>query len=101
MYTLFVNLECKPGAEDAFRTAATDDATNSIQEPGCTRFDVYQEHDDPKRFVFIESYVDEEAFNAHKQTKHFTRWGQATKDIMAAASAVRCDDISLSDADHK
>lgn len=99
MYAIVVNLECTPGAEDAFREAALDDASNSVQEPGCVRFDVYQGLEDPKRFVFVEVYRDEDAFKAHTQTAHMARWQAATKDIRASVSLVRCTNLHPTDAD--
>ena len=101
MYAIVVNLECKPGAEETFRAAAMDDASNSVKEPGCVRFDVYQDSEDAKRFVFIEVYKDEEAFNAHRQTPHMARWVEATKDLRTASSVVRCANLFPSDADFK
>ena len=98
MYAIVVNLECNPGAEDAFLKAALDDASNSVQEPGCVRFDAYQDQADPKRFVFVEVYRDEDAFKAHTQTDHFARWNEATKDIRASASVVRCTNLHPTDA---
>ena len=99
MYAIVVNRECNPGAEDAFLKAALDDASNSVQEPGCVRFDAYQDQADPKRFVFVEVYHDEDAFKAHTQTAHYARWNEATKDIRASASVVRCTNLHPTDAD--
>ena len=99
MYAIVVTLECKPGSEDAFREAALDDASNSVQEPGCVRFDAYQDQSDPKRFVFVEVYRDEDAFKAHTQTAHYARWNEATKDIRASASIVRCTNLYPTDGD--
>lgn len=99
MYALVVNLECKPGMEEAFHTAAMDDASNSVKEPGCLRFDVYRDHEDQKHLIFIEVYQDEHAFKAHTQTEHFARWGEATKDIRKTISAVRCTNLFPSDSE--
>jgi autoinducer 2-degrading protein len=49
-----------------------DYARSSVSEdPGCRRFDVIQDQENPTRFAWCEIYDDEDAFEAHKQTEHF------------------------------
>ena len=41
---------------DDFKTATTENAKNSVKEPGIARFDVIQSLADPTRFVLVEVY---------------------------------------------
>lgn len=68
---------------DAFRKATEENARNSIQEPGIARFDIFQQNDDPSRFLFIEIYRDAAAVAAHKETAHYAKWRDTVEPMMA------------------
>ena len=50
------------------------------QEPGCRRFDVHQERDDPTLFLLVEEYADEAAFDAHRTSPHYLAFREDVKD---------------------
>ncbi len=54
MWVVHVHVHVKPDMVEAFKQAATENARNSVQEPGIARFDVIQQRDDPTRFVLVE-----------------------------------------------
>lgn len=41
------------------------------QEPGCIRYELWQNRDDPTDFNFVEEWESQEALNAHFKTVHF------------------------------
>ncbi|OAH29487.1 putative quinol monooxygenase [Serratia marcescens] len=43
------------------------------QEPLCIRYELCIDQQDPGHFIFIESWPDRAALDAHCQTEHFTR----------------------------
>jgi (4S)-4-hydroxy-5-phosphonooxypentane-2,3-dione isomerase len=45
--------------------------SNSDQEPGCLLYVVHQSVENPARIMLYEQYVDEAAFEDHKQTEMF------------------------------
>ena len=53
-------------------------------EPGCLRFDVIQDRDDPNLFYFYEVYRDEAALAAHRQTVHFKLYFEKSQPWLAA-----------------
>jgi len=53
-------------ALDIFRTLAH----ASRREPGCLRFDLYRDTDNPQRFNLIGVFVDEAAIRLHLETPH-------------------------------
>ncbi|MEM6285286.1 MAG: antibiotic biosynthesis monooxygenase [Chloroflexota bacterium] len=83
MHIVLVHIHIKPDSVDAFQTATLHNAINSYKEPGCARFDVIQQQDDPTRFVLIEVYIDEDASAAHKTTAHYKTWRETVADMMA------------------
>ena len=70
MHIVHVHVHVLPGTEDAFAAASLENARNSLTEPGVARFDVVQEVDDPRRFVLVEVYRDEDAAAADELRQH-------------------------------
>jgi len=84
MLVLLVTLTIKPEHLDAFLAAARDNAQHAVNdEPGCLRFDIVQNRDDPYSFRFYEVYKDDAALAAHRQTPHFKRYIEASAAWMA------------------
>jgi (4S)-4-hydroxy-5-phosphonooxypentane-2,3-dione isomerase len=83
MLIVHVFVHVKPDSVDAFTAATTDNARNSVREPGVVRFDVVQQEDDPTRFVLMEIYRTPEDPARHKQTAHYARWRDAVEPMMA------------------
>jgi quinol monooxygenase YgiN len=55
----------------AFRRRLLSHAATSREEPGCLRFDVYQETSRPAMFLLFEIYRDAAALEAHRGSAHF------------------------------
>ena len=81
MIALLVTIRIQPPHREAFMEAMLDDASHSVQdEPGCLRFDVLEDPDDPNRIFLYEVYRDEDALEAHRRAPHFLRWKHATRN---------------------
>ena len=53
-------------------------ASASVQEPGVRlRFDVFQDQDDPARFVLVEVYRSADGHATHRTTAHYAAWRAA------------------------
>ena len=64
--------------------ALMEDASGSVNnEPGCLRFDVLEDSEEPNRIYLMEEYRDEAAFQAHTQQPHMTQWRDTVKDWFA------------------
>ena len=87
MHIIIVPIQVKAGFKERFVEEIIADAKGSVtNEPGCLRFDVVQDNNDPNRVWLYEVYRDEEAFEAHTQTPHFIRWRDTTKDWIEETS---------------
>lgn len=82
MLILQVFLHVKPEFVDAFKEATQENSRNSVQEPGCLRFDVLQQKDDPTRFVLYEVYRQPGDLDSHRNTAHFFRWRDTVPEMM-------------------
>jgi quinol monooxygenase YgiN len=83
MLIVHVHVKVKPEYIQMFRTATLTNARESLKEPGVARFDVFQQQDDPARFVLVEAYRSSDAPAAHKQTPHYQAWRDTVESMMA------------------
>ncbi len=83
MLIVHVHVRVKPDCIEAFKEITTENARNSIKEPGIARFDLVQQVDDPARFVLVEVYRNVEATAAHKATPHYAAWRDRMESLMA------------------
>lgn len=76
-------LQVKPEFTEAFREACAANGRGAISsEPGCLRFDVFQDVEDPTKFTLFEIYASEEALQAHRETEHYQTWKSGTADMI-------------------
>lgn len=74
MIVIQVFIHVKPDMIEAFKALSLTNASNAVKEPGCARFDVIQQADDPTRFCFYEAYRSAEAQAYHRETAHYMNW---------------------------
>jgi autoinducer 2-degrading protein len=80
MYVLVVSAKVKPEQRSRFLEAIEDNAVSAVrEEPGCLRFDVVRDNDDPDHYLFYEVYRDEDAFATHRGSDYFARWREAAE----------------------
>src|SRR5881409_4491183 len=98
MVVLHVTSQVKPEHVSEFLEVVRYDAEHSENdEPGCLRFDVIQDKDDPNRFYFYEVYRDEAALEAHRKTPHFAVWRAAADALDGPTEPVRCKTVFPAD----
>ena len=99
MLVVHVHVHVKPEFVEAFRLATSENARNSVLEPGIARFDVLQQADEPTRFVLVEVYRSVEATVQHKETAHYAAWRDAVAEMMAEPrSSVKYGNVFPEDA---
>lgn len=75
------HLRVRPEAVERFRARIARHAHNSLaREPGCHRFDVHQEAEDPALFFLYEVYADAAALEAHRASEHYLQFREDVKD---------------------
>ena len=84
MYTVIVSLHVKPDMVDQFLEVMGENARASRRdEPGCLRFDVHRDNNDPNHFILYELYADERAFTEdHRATPHYEKWRAASAELL-------------------
>ncbi len=83
MFVIAVHFSIKPDHIDAFRQIVIRQAINSkTHEPGCLQFDVCEDPAKPGHFFLYELYTNPAAFDAHKQTPHFTEFSSSVEGMI-------------------
>jgi quinol monooxygenase YgiN len=62
--------QARPETADELRQRLIEMVRYTRVEPGCLRYDLHQDHDDPCRFAFIETWASPAALAIHDQTDH-------------------------------
>ena len=94
MHVTLVSVHVLPDHLDEFVDEVRVNHEGSIREPGCLRFDVLRDPDDPTRFLLYEAYVDAAAAAAHKETAHYLAFRDTVADWMAEPrTGVRWDGL--------
>ena len=88
MIVIAVEFVVEADNADAFRDRVLAHARNSLEEPGCLRFDVSRDQADTNRFLLYELYADETAFEAHRQTTHLAAFFDLARPMFAAAPRI-------------
>jgi autoinducer 2-degrading protein len=83
MVVVVVHIQVKPEFTSRFAEASSENARNSLREPGVAGFEVLQQMDDPEHFVLYEVYYKPEDQLAHRETEHYKLWRDTVADWMA------------------
>jgi autoinducer 2-degrading protein len=79
---ILVEVNVKPERLNDFLELIKFDAEHSEgDEPGCLRFDVLRDTEDPNKFFYYEVYKDADARAAHRETPHFRRYAAESADM--------------------
>ena len=90
MFILIVQVTVKAERIPEFRAAIEKNARLSVaSEADCLRFDVSVAEGAPNRFVFYEVYTSEEAWLAHRQTRHFLDYKATVEEMLESRELMR------------
>jgi len=64
-------------------------AAASREEAGCIEYRVFEDTEQPNRFVFVEEWADEEALQKHFRTPHIAEFMQAVPETIVAPPDVK------------
>jgi autoinducer 2-degrading protein len=101
MLAMWVKVRVKPEGRERFLQAIEVDALGSEKdEPGCLRFNVLHDQQEPNVYYFFEVYRDEAALEAHRAAPHYAVWRAAADTLDGPPQAARCDTVFPAAADY-
>lgn len=96
MFVVLVRVQVKPELLGEFKTAILKNAELSVQrDPGCVRFDVLQEEDDPTRWYFYEVYEREQAWLDHRESAHFRAFMEVGNRAIVTREVAKLTGINI------
>jgi quinol monooxygenase YgiN len=90
-----INLDIAPDQFDKFMAAAKENAVASAKDPGCREFSIVVLQDDPHHIMFFEVYDNAAGLDFHRQTDHFKKFQEATKDMVTKRDVKRFFSVSM------
>ena len=94
---VIATLQARPEREADVEAALRVLVTHTREEPGVRRYDLYRDSTRPATFHVLESYADEAALEAHRESAHFLRFGeQAGGWLMAAPMVAVLEPVAVS-----
>ena len=70
--TVIAGLRIKDGFGDKFLEAAAPVVEATRKEAGCLRYDILRDAFDPQKFYYMEEYVSDAAFQAHRAAPYMS-----------------------------
>ncbi len=91
MHVVLVQFTVRPDLLEEFEQAVLANARESVaKDPGCLRFDVSQDKDDPLTWVLHEVYDREEAHQAHRRAPHFLAFDAVAARAVTGKTVRKC-----------
>jgi quinol monooxygenase YgiN len=67
---LVATFDARPGGVPQLAERLTEMVTLTRGEPGCLRYDLHADREHDNRFVFVETWADEDSWTLHMATTH-------------------------------
>lgn len=91
-------LDIKPECLESFLIAVREEMAASLRaEPGVIALYAVADRQDPTKLTFFEMYVDDAAYERHRNTPHFQKYFQTTKDMIARRVLLEAVPVELRD----
>jgi autoinducer 2-degrading protein len=90
MHIVLIVLTVKADLLEEFERTLLHNARESVaKDPGCLRFDVSQDREDPLRWVVYEVYDAPEAHAAHRRSPHFLAYDAVASRAVVEKRVIR------------
>ena len=80
--SVFASFRPHPGREADLRALLTWMVERTRAEPGCERYDLYEERDGGGPLHLFERYRDQEALEAHRATEHYVEYRRQVTEML-------------------
>jgi quinol monooxygenase YgiN len=90
-HVVFVQVTIRPEMAEEFEAALLHNARESVRrDPGCVRFDVSQDKEQPTRWILHEVYDGPDAHAAHRQAPHFLAYDAIAAKAVVEKTVLKC-----------
>jgi quinol monooxygenase YgiN len=97
-YVRIAELEIDPAQLESFKASVKEEMDASVRvEPGVFAIYAVAEKDNPCKLRFFEIYADEAAYKSHRETAHFKKYAETTKNMIKSRKLIETTPIQLSE----
>src|SRR5438876_525860 len=89
MYTVLNIIKVRPEHLKEFIENVRNHAKNSVDEPGCLRFDVLQDLEDSQTICLYEVFGSQAELETHRKQDYYKRWIAMSRDWREISSSSR------------
>jgi len=82
-------IEVKEGMAQKFVEAAGKCVAETRKEPGCQFYTLYEDKENPLKFIIVEEWDNKEALDRHMTLPHFLELRENIKDITVASAPAK------------
>ena len=86
--TVLARVKAKKGMEDPVRRECLTLVAPSREDEGCIAYELYESTDDPRVFVFFESWLSREDVDKHLETPHSLAFDRKTEGMLAGPEEI-------------
>lgn len=95
-YVRIAQLDINPQRLDEFKAALRESASSSVRmEPGVFTLYAVQLKENTNRFLVFEMYKDEAAYKTHRDTPHFRKFFESTREMVTSRTFLDVDPVVL------
>ena len=87
---VIARIVAKLGDESELRQVLEGFLEPTRAEPGCRRYDLLLNQDDPTEFLFVEEWDDDAALAAHAASRHIQDGRRRMADLLAVPAEIAC-----------
>jgi quinol monooxygenase YgiN len=81
---------------ESYKAALKEEIETSVRiEPGVLSLYAVSEKDNPTHITIFEIYANKEAYNAHRESPHFKKYKNSTKDMVKSLELIEVVPITL------
>jgi quinol monooxygenase YgiN len=96
-FVRIAELDIDPAQLECYKAAVKEEMETSVRvEPGVLAIYAVAEKDNSSKLRFFEMYANEAAYNAHRESAHFKKYVQTTKDMIISRRLIDTVPIQLS-----
>jgi quinol monooxygenase YgiN len=86
---VIARIVARPDTIDEVKAIAVSMIAPTHREPGCLKYELYQNDEDPTDFTFVEEWTDGAALDAHAAAPHIAGRQPRLREITAVPTDVR------------
>jgi quinol monooxygenase YgiN len=97
-YVRIAELEIDPAQLESYKASVKEEMDASVRvEPGVLAIYAVAEKGNPCKLRFFEIYADEAAYKSHRETAHFKKYAETTKNMIKSRKLIETIPVQLSE----